>query len=140
MAGLAAAGTLLKMGSTPVTIAQVYDISGPSMSADTEDVTTHDSSGLPWREKVATLIDAGDVQLSLYFDPDGATHKDATGGLLDIFSSRTLEPFEIAFPDTTDVAFTAYVTQFQPKAPIDGVLTADVTLTISGALTWTYPA
>ena len=137
MAGEAAAGTLLKMGSTPTTVAQVYDISGPSMSADTEDVTTHDSASIPWREKIATLIDAGDVQLSLYFDPDGTTHTDASGGLLFVFKNRTLEDFAIVFPDTSQVAFEAFVTQFQPKAPIDGVLTADVTLTISGALTWT---
>ena len=35
------------------------------------------------------------------------------------------------------VEFDAYVTRFQPKDPLDGAQTADVTLKISGALTWT---
>jgi hypothetical protein len=35
------------------------------------------------------------------------------------------------------VAFDAYVTKVAPKAPLDGAQTADVTLRISGDLTWT---
>ena len=139
MAGEAAFGTLLKMGATPTTIARVTKITGPQFSTEILDMTAHDSSG-GYREIAPSFKSAGQVNFDLNFGPNQATHKDATGGLLDAFDNRALTAFVIVFPDTTEAAFSAYVTGFTPDAPFDDKLTAQCTLTISGGVTWTYPA
>ena len=79
MAKYAAFGTLFKRGAT--TIAAVSNISGPGLSLDTEDVTTHDSAS-GWEEVVGTILRSGEVSLDLVYDPNAATHKYASGGLL----------------------------------------------------------
>ena len=57
--------------STWLVCAGVRDISGPGYSADTVDVTTHDSSD-GFREHLKTLIDAGDITFDLVWDPEDA--------------------------------------------------------------------
>jgi predicted secreted protein len=138
MAGDFGFGTLLKMGSTPVTVAQVTSVSGPGYELETVDVTAHDSSTSYYREYIAGLLDAGEVSMDLNFDPDGATHKNSAGGLLYTMEQRTLENWQIVYPDATAVAFVAFVTSFEPDAPFDDKLSASVTLKISGKPTWTY--
>ena len=43
------------------------------------------------------------------------------------------------FPNVaaSEVAFAALVTKFDVKEPVGGVISADITLKISGAMTWT---
>lgn len=137
MAGKAAFGTLLKLSA--VTIANVTKISGPSFSAETLDMTAHDSASA-YREMAPSFLTAGEVQVSLNFDPQGTTHKNATGGLLYLFNQRTAGAFSIVFPTTpaATAAFSAYVTKFEPDAEFDKKLEASVTLTVDGAVTWTY--
>lgn len=131
MAKYDAFGTAFKRGA--VTIAQVSNISGPGLSLDTEDVTTHDSTG-GWEEVVATILRSGEVKLDLVYDPAAATHKNASGGLLYDLAQRASTTFSIVFPDAANTtwSFTAYVTGFEPSAPVDGALTASVTLKLTG--------
>lgn len=129
MAKQAAFGTLLKRGVT--TIAYVQNISGPGLAADTEDVTTHDSTAA-WEEHVATILRSGEVSIDLEYDPAAATHKYASGGLLYDLVSRTAQTYSITFPDTTAWSFSCFVTGFEPGAPHDGALTASVKLKLSG--------
>jgi predicted secreted protein len=131
MTKYAAFGTLLKRGAT--TIAQVANISGPGLSLDTEDVTSHDSTGA-WEEHVATILRSGEVSLELVYDPNAATHKNSSGGLLYDMTSRTATTFSIVFPSTATVtwSFSAFVTSFEPSMDVDGALTASVTLKITG--------
>lgn len=134
MAKYAGYGTLLKRAGT--TIAQVTNISGPGLTADTEDVTSMDSTGA-WEEHVVTLLRSGEVTADLVYDPAAATHKYASGGLLYDLVSRTAQTYSIVFSDTggTTWSFSAFVTGFEPSAPVDGALTASVTLKITGAPT-----
>lgn len=118
-------------GETLAPVAYVANIGGPSLSVDTEDVTTHDSTGA-WEEHVATIIRSGEVSMDIVYDPAEGTH-DATTGLLSLKESRTLAGFSVVFPDSTAWAFAAYVTGFEPSAPHDGALTASVKLKITGA-------
>lgn len=129
MAKQAAFGTLFKRGATA--IAYVQNISGPGLAADTEDVTTHDSTGA-WEEHVVTILRSGEVSLDLEFDPTAATHKHASGGLLYDLTSRASQTYSIVFPDTTTWSFSALVTGFEPSAPHDGALTAAVKLKLTG--------
>lgn len=139
MPGKAAFGTKLRMGVTPVDVANITKISGPDFSAETLDVTSHDSAG-KYREIVPSFLSAGEVMVSLNFDPTKASHKNTAGGLLKLFEDRTIEAFKIVFPDTTEAAFNAYVTNFKTDAEFDKKLEAQVRLTLSGGVTWTYPA
>lgn len=124
-------GTLLKRGA--VTVAYVTNISGPGLSLDTEDVTSHDSTEA-WEEVVATILRSGEITIDLEYDPNHATHKNASGGLLYDMTTRTSTTFSIVFPSSPTVtwSFTAFVTGFEPSAPVDGALTASVTMKITG--------
>ena len=133
MAKLAAYGSLLKKAGT--TITQVSSLSGPHMSAETIDVTTHDSASAV-REFVSGLIDAGEITAALVFDPNQATNIALWNDLV----SRTSASYSIVFPFTggvETVTFTAYVTDFGPiEAQPDGAITSSFTLKCSGVPVW----
>jgi predicted secreted protein len=134
MTKYSAFGTLFKRSST--TVAQVTNISGPGLSLDTTDVTTHDSAS-GWEEVVGTILRSGEVSLDLEYDPNGATHKNASGGLLADLIAKTPQTYSIVFPTSPAVtwSFSALVTGFEPSAPADGALTAAVKLKLTGAPT-----
>jgi predicted secreted protein len=118
-------------GETLAAVAYISNIGGPSLSADTEDVTTHDSPGA-WEEVVATILRTGELSLDIVYDPVEGTH-DASTGLISLVDSRLAAGFEVVFPDTTTWAFAAFVNGFEPSAPVDGALTAAVKMKITGA-------
>ena len=127
--------TLLKMGdgATPevfATIAEVKDIKGPKMKADTEDATSHDSTD-GWKEFIPTLIEGGEVTFDIQFVPTGATHS-YVAGLAKLLVDRTLRNFQLVFPDATTWVLPAYVTGFEPENTLKGISKADITLQISG--------
>jgi len=133
---LAAYGVLLKRGdgATPTetfaTIAEVKSISGPSMSTDVLDVTTHSSavSGAG-REKIASLIDWGEISFDLNFIPTNSQHKQ----LLADLQARGKHNWKLVFPDVgaTEWAFEGIVTSFENDMPVDDVLGASITITIT---------
>ena len=127
----AAFGTLFKRGAT--TVVYVTNISGPGLSLDTEDVTSHDSTGA-WEEVVATILRSGEVTLDIVYDPNAATHKNAAGGILADLVGRASTTYSIVFASTATVTweFTAFCVGFEPGAPHDGALTASVTYKITG--------
>lgn len=136
----AAFGTLFKIGDgggTEVftTIAEVMDISGPSLKTDTVEVTAHDTG--PYKQYISTLIDQGEITFTINFNK-GAT-QGFTTGLYNDLVNRTLRNFQIVL--TTSVAATgaiaALVTGFALKAPVGGALQADITLRPNGGITWT---
>ena len=129
MAKYSAFGTALKKGD--VTYAQVTNISGPGLSLDTEDVTSHDSAG-GWEEVVGTILRSGEVTMDIVYDPANATHKYAAGGLLYDLVSRTAISLSLVFPGAVTWSFNTLVTGFEPSAPVDGALTAAVTLKLTG--------
>lgn len=131
MAKYSAFGTSLKRIAT--VIGQVTNIGGPSESMDTLDVTSHDSAGA-WREFVGGLLDAGEVSVDLVFDPDNAGQISVRNDLV----GRVPVSYVITFPDVSPatVTFNALVTGFEPDAPVDGDLSASVTLKATGAPVW----
>ncbi|MCB0070011.1 MAG: hypothetical protein KDE20_01075 [Caldilineaceae bacterium] len=138
MSGELGFGTLLKMGATPTIIGGITGVSGPSYEMDTIDVTAHDSSTSYFREYIAGLRDAGEVTFDLNLDPDGTTHKHATGGVPYLLEEGTLEDFVIVFPDGSQVAFEGFVTSWEPDMPFDDKMSASATIKVSGKPTWTY--
>lgn len=125
MAKYSAFGTaLLHDGSA---IAQISSLSGPSLAADTVDVTTHDSTDA-WEEVAVTILRTGELSLELVYDP--AIHN----ALIALYESKAAESYELQFPDDSYTAFIfdAYITAFEPSAPVDGALTASMTVKITG--------
>ena len=131
MAKYAAYGTVLERGAT--TIAQVTSISGPGLSLDVEDVTTHDSTAA-WEEVVGTILRSGEISMDIVYDPVAATHKNAAGGLLADLVARTPQTYSLIFTDAADTewTFSAFVVGFEPDMPHEGALTASVTMKLTG--------
>ncbi len=127
---ISAFGTELYMNSSLV--AGVKSISGPGLSADTEDVTTHDQAHF-WEEQIVTILRSGEATIDLVYDPADASQVDVLAELV----GRDEAPFEVRFPDTAQTmwSFNAFVTGFEPSAPVDGSLTASMTIKLSGDLT-----
>jgi predicted secreted protein len=143
MASLAvsAFGTLLKIGdgASPesfVTIAELRTISGPSLSAETIDVTTHNTA-TPFRRHIAGLLDGGDVSFDINFIPTETTHGYGAGLLKDM-TDRTRRNFQIIFPDTgtTTWLLPAIITAFAMSSDPADVLKASVTIKVAGPPTF----
>lgn len=124
-------------GAVLATVAQVVSIGGPSLAADSIDVTTHDSTNA-WEEVVVGILRSGEVSMEIVYDPADDTH-DATGGngLLTRLKNRTRTNFSLVFSDTasTTWAFDGDVTGFEPGAAHDDALTASVTAKITDSPT-----
>ena len=74
------------------------------------------------------------MTFDINFIPTEATHKDAAGGLLNDLKTQTCRDFELIWPDSgnTKWSFSALVTGFEPSGPVDGALTASITLKLVG--------
>jgi hypothetical protein len=118
-------------GETLGAVAYIQSMSGPGLTLDTEDVTTHDSASA-FEEVVATILRSGELSMDIVYDPNNATH-DASTGLPALMEALIPVGFSMVFPGAVTWAFAAYVTGFEPSAPHDGALTAAVTLKLTGA-------
>jgi len=128
----AAFGIQLQRDSTE--IAGVTNISGPGLSLDTVDVTTHDTANY-WEEVVATILRSGEISLDIVYDPADATHKYAAGGILHDLVARTSVAYKLIFPDAVEWDFSCLVVGFEPTGPIEGALTATARFKITGDVT-----
>lgn len=141
--------TLLKRLTTPPTtytsVAQVGDLDGPQLISDQIEVS-HRSDGNPanmWRRYVAGMKDGGEVTFTLIFDPDDPTHDPTLAtSMYAQGMDGTPAGYQIDFPGAgtkrTTASFQAYVTNWDTSSPLEDGLTADVTLKISGQVTWAH--
>lgn len=129
--GINAFGTLLKRNG--VTIAEVNDITPPKIARDSIELTHHQSPNA-WREFIKGLKDGGEVSMTINYIPTNSTHNAATGLISDLANNTTVDTWTLVFPDTlaTTWSFPGFITAFEPKAPIDDRLTADVTIKVAG--------
>lgn len=132
MAGIDAFGTQFKRGDGAgpevfTALANVSNISGPSLTRNTIDVTAHDSPDA-WMEFVGGLKDGGEVTVDVNYDPS------AHDALVADLSDEDPRNYQIVFPDpdTTTWAFPGILTGFQPSAPIDDKLSASLTYKVAG--------
>lgn len=134
---ISAFGTLLKVGDgqTPeefTTIAELASISGPSLSADVLESTTHNTP-TPWKRFVSGLLDAGEINCDLNFNPGEPTHS-ATGGVIRDMVNRLCKNYQIVFPDDGNTTWTCplIVTGFEMTANPAELLTASATFKVAG--------
>jgi len=129
MAATAGKGTIFQRwnGSTWVNISQIKNISGPSASRETIDVTTLDSTG-GYREFIGGFRDGGDVSMSMIFDASTYALMKAD------FESEALQSYRIILSDTdnTTFDFDGFVTELPLDIPPDDVISCDVSIKVSG--------
>jgi predicted secreted protein len=130
-------GMLLKIGNglsseTFATIKEIKTFSGPGGSATVIDVSDLSSAA---REKRMGLNDEGQLSFTINYIPADTQH----ALLRTQRASRELTSFQLVFTDTgnTTWEFEAYVNGFSVSGAVDGVVEAQVTLEISGAITET---
>jgi predicted secreted protein len=114
------AGTWEKM-------ADIQNINGPTMTRDTIDVTTLDTTG-GYRKFIAGLRDAGELTMTMNFARD--TYETMKGD----FESDTEQNYEIILPDAdnTSLEIVGLVTNLPLSIAPNEVITADVTIKITG--------
>lgn len=123
--------------ATYTPIAAVRDISGPAYKTTAVDLSSRDARA---RQFKAGMYDAGEITFDILYDPDANSHAAAVaGGVVKLVIDGTLSSYKLLFPDTSPAVatFDGFITGFAAKAPMDGALTADLTIKIAGAITWT---
>ena len=145
MTKIAAKGVVFAIEDTAipgtfVTVAQVRNMSGPTLGADAVDVSHHGLGTRFYRKKVQGFKDPGEVTLDLLFDPVEVTQDLTTDGLLELYDTGASHAFRITWPDAgaTEWDFDGIITGYEPDAPFDEALTASVTIMIDKAPT--FPA
>ncbi|MFO8014746.1 MAG: phage tail tube protein [Phycisphaerae bacterium] len=121
----------LKRGATE--IADVTRITGPGLALETADISALDSD---WRERLATILDGGEVTFDLAYDPDDADHVQIVSDLT-AKTKTTWHVYLDAGGGAEDWSFEAYVTGFEPTGSAGEALTASATLSVDGAVTIT---
>lgn len=130
MSGMDGFGTSLARGNGAdpevfAVIAGVTNISGPGISREVLDVTGHDSPDA-YREFLGGLKDPGEVSADINYRP--AVHDQ----FVDDLDDEEPRNYKLVFPDGTEWAFPAILTNFEPTAPMDDKLTASITWKVSG--------
>ena len=151
MAGFSGLGTILRMSSTGGTIgttstaagmADLTNISGPSMSAEEIDVSSYDSAS-GYREFVSGFLDAGEISLE-----GNLTQSGGASDLVTAFNDSLERQFVVVFPATGLTASTGLgtnwpgyylrwvldgtVTGVETAAPYDDKLSFSATVRLTG--------
>lgn len=132
MAGFSAFGTQFQRGDggSPenfVTIGEATNISGPGMTRETVDVTSHDSPNR-FQEWVGGLVDGGEVTFEVNWDPN--IHIP----LKDDFQDPLPRNYRIVLPDPPGGhwEFAAFITGMEHEFPHDDKMSAEFTFKVSG--------
>lgn len=127
-------GTVLKQGT--ISVAELTEIGGLELSADTIDVTSLDSTG-GYREFIGGFKDGGEVSISGFFAPDDPGQQ----ALYNSFESGTTDSYTIEFPTQMGASwtFSAVVTKFSTSVAVEDAVSFEATLKVSGAPTLTLP-
>lgn len=112
-------------------IAEITNLTGPELTLEEIDVTSHDSAD-DFREFIGGLLDGGEVSIEGNFI---ASDTDGQIGLMSDQLAKTLQSFVITFPTsvTATWTFSALVTKFKAADfPLDDAQKFSATLKISG--------
>lgn len=136
-----ATGTLLKIsnGADPAVfaaIAQLRSVTPPQISRNAIETNVHNTVG-GWETSIMGMLRSGEVSADVNWLPDDPTH-DHTDGLLSKLLSNVKGTWQVAFPGGAIAQFDGWVQAFNPQAAeTDNVLTAQITIKPTGAVTFT---
>lgn len=120
------------VSTTWTDIGGMRDLGGPGTTGETTDVTCHSSPGRA-RQFVKTLIDNGEISFDLVFDPED------TGGQADLEAQSVLptaKDYRVVFNTANAKTWqmSCYVTNFETNQPVEGEISASVTLKVNGVI------
>jgi hypothetical protein len=135
--GISAHGTLIARQAGGVgafvDIGEVMDITPPEFSRNVIDTTTHNDD---IDQSTLGVLRRGELKFGINFIASGAiggTHNHLTG-LYQSIIDHAKEGWRITFPDGDVWIFSGGVSNISKKAPVDGALTADVSIRPSGLM------
>lgn len=115
-------------GGSYTAVAQVADITGPSITVPGVKITNNDSTNSA-QEKICGLLDAGKMTVKLiYLKTETAT----LYGLI-----RANRFWKIAFPDSSTWVCEGFITSFPTALPQEDVITHEIEIELTGKPTWT---
>jgi len=134
-------------GGSPawIKIGQTQDLSGPSVSRNSEEVSHRDQTDFIMTY-FPGMVDPGEFSFPIVFDP-GLTPHGGDGGT-SLFESMSVGPCTI--PDwkidmglctgsgTAYYLFGGFVTGWNPMTPVQGALTAEVTVKLTNTISFNY--
>lgn len=133
-------GTLLQVGNpgspeTFSTIALVQDIPGIDGQANMHDTSTQDGA---WATQIPSLLKQNDFTFDIQLDLNTPTHEmNVATGLWYMMANKILKDWRILPAGISEGQyFSAYVSHFAEKFPVDGSQMASITLSPSGAPTF----
>jgi hypothetical protein len=137
---MAAAGTYITKGDggSPEgfsgEIAEVVSIGGPTPDSEEIDVT-HLRSPARTREYIQSFLIPGEIPMVLNWIPSDGT-QDEVNGLIADYYSGDIHSYRITYPDGSTDTFLAYVKNYQHPANTGEALKLNVTLRVTGAVTF----
>lgn len=130
--GISAHGTIIKRNGTA--IAELKDITPPPLTRKPIDTTTHNSDDDSY---VVGIRRKGEMQFMMNFLPSGEASQNALTGLLKAWADGSKDRYDLLYPDGAIWMFSGFVSNIAPKAPVDGVLEASVSIRPSGGQIFT---
>lgn len=126
--GNIAKGTKFKIDGTEV--ANLTNISGPGISRDTVDTSSHSMEDL-FRKFKGALIDGGEFTVE-----GNLTSFDASNDFYSKVEDEDPTTMTVEFPSGAEWSFDGIVTGFNTDAPLEDKLTFDATVKVSGKPTF----
>lgn len=133
-------GSDFKMGNgaTPevfTAVAEVIDIDGPSMTRDSIEVTSQDSTS-GWREFISGWRDGDSLTVTANWLPTNATH-DGTTGMFEHFTDNENHNYQIVLPTAIGltIGFAGHITGFPVNLPLEEQAQVEFEIKVSGAVT-----
>jgi len=125
--GISAHGTIINRNGDP--IGELRDITPPPLTRNPIETTTHNSDDDSY---VVGIRRKGELQFDVNFLPSGDATHNSVDGLLQAWASGSKDEYEIEFPDGATWLFSGFVTNIAATAPVDGALSASISIRPSG--------
>lgn len=121
-------GTLIARNGTP--IAELGDMTPPALQRNEFDTTTQEEDIDSY---ILGVLRRSAMTFPLNFIPTNGTHDHLTG-LYAAIIDNDVDEYTVTFPDGTVWIMSGMVQNIVPTAPLDGKLSANVTLRFSGPM------
>jgi len=134
MSGISAHGTIIRRQNDGVgafvEIANLGDITPPSVGRNSIEMTTHNND---IDQYVQGVLRRGEVTFPMNFIPTDPTHDHLTGLYKSVIDHQ-VDGWQLEFPDGTDWLFSGGISNIAPTAPVDGRLSANVSIRPTGPM------
>ena len=115
-----------------IDIAELRDITPPALTRNEIEMTTHNEQDDAY---IVGIRRHGNLEFNINWTPWDPSH-DAVDGLQQAYKDGTRDIYRITYPDGSQWIFSGFLTNFEPDAPVDDRLSADVTIRPTGTHQW----